>query len=1754
MPQNRSEAQVGRLAVERELITEEQLAEALQEHNVRRMAGSRLPFGEVLVELGLLTRAQLEGLLDAQGGKKAPRQQIPGFELIRKLGEGGMGATYLARQTSLDRLVALKVLRANLSRNQSFAARFRREAQLAGKLDHVNIVQAIDVGESAGFHFLVMEYVEGRNLTDLIPEKGMMAEDLALQLIVQVARGLQHAHEHGIIHRDVKPDNVLVTADHIAKLCDFGLAKQTDSDSSLTQTGTAMGTPHYISPEQARGESNVDIRSDIYSLGATLYRLVTGQTPFQGTTAAVVMTKHLSEQIPWPRDINPDLSEGCAQIIAKAMTKDPAERYATPAEMIKDLELVADGKPPIKARVGVAGSSVGGRGTVPVRNRKTRERKPYRATRLHSPVEETESGAPRVLGLPLPVAIGIGAAALLLLVLGVWALTREGEARIPDPALVAEGAAREEWQASVQGLIKKELTAEEGKALGAALAGFAGRHASTTFAASRSGEIARLTSLAGEAVAAGADKNIRDMLSYAEKYWREHPGDYQTARAKFQMVLKNAGGTVYHMQAEDAIRTIDQARQKASRAAFAALRSKTSSLASTGDYDAALALLAKKPSEMADLLRPLAEKEAARLRAEVEKKLGAALGKAEQLSRDGEPEKGLAELAGAAALKYTPWAKRITRLRVRLEKENRNFAELQRKRREAAARKRLDGILTGIEALLLTGKVAEAKKKLASETAQMPVEERTIIGPELKSMGEVITAISRARAAHKQALADLVGKQITIKDKEGTAHTCKLRGIDGKKRVIELAREYSIMGQVKIREYSLSFDDLASGELARLVKLPAPQSPAEHLGAAFVAASVGNLSGAAAGIRAATGHPLAPRYARKLEVVMMNVAEAMARRFWRNRILAAVKEKPSAAEAKALATALETFLKKHGRSKFAGKRKAKVARLMALAGKAIAGSPEVMLARVQQLFRGKVVRFDPRTARIELFYDFSDPGQLDDWRLSTWGRGTVAPRIEKQRLCMPGLNRYVYLDAFFTSATVRAGFDASRKSGGGFVTMLAAADGGGNFYGLFSLSAWKSTALIKCIKGGERELVPRRPSPCAGPKIGAMSLQVEAGRITGYVGKMNISAEDRSLSGGYVGLAAMGTDVSWDNVRVIGKLDRAWLNRRLKEPLPAFRAAWQPVAIKGKSPAPRSEIARGMIYDSRRKRCVLWGGHWTHWNDMWALDLATSAWTCLQTNDPKGPAVAAKTRPPGMGSAYLAYDPGSDIYWLTNQWAYSPGAGTWKQHSARLTGLGRLPYGPWLRAALAYDPGGKRFLWWKGSGAFVVPGTDQCQKISRGPPARSYPDGGLVYDRKHKVFVLFGGATHKGPRFNDTWIFDPRKNVWRQISPPRRPRPREFHKLLWHRGLGAIVMVGGMLGAKHPISDLWVFETAAEKWIQVRTGLNNPAGGATAYDAARDAVVLFGIDGKTWTLKMQRIGKVARAAPLPKSPWVGVWREMKAARKVAHPGAADFDTKRSAYLLAGGKFEVWAYRLRDDKWFQLSKPAPGDGTRFPKDIGNCPAGIAYDPVKDGLVFASGNNGPRPGTGGAVFFDMSTRKWRLLNNEGSIAPALARGGEHFLRYTGGKLCNLDWTTGKWRQLKCKLPPSRSFPQKGLVYDAPRKRFFMFAGGYGAKRNDTWTFDPEKNLWREIKTRVRPTFRSYSSLCHDIVNDAVVMHGGSRMTDTWVFDPRQNDWCPLPVNAPPGNSLAWLSYDPLNKCCLAYDPKAGRVWTLRLTRRR
>src|SRR5580698_7857326 len=274
---------------------------------------------------------------------QTPRVLSGRYELSHLVARGGMAEVYRAHDRLLDRPVALKVLFPELSVDRSFVERFRREAQAAANLSHPHIVPVFDWGEDNGTYFIVMEFIDGRPLSSILRTAGPLHPDRAAEIGADVALALDYAHRHGVIHRDIKPGNVLITDEGQVKVTDFGIARAVNTDESLTQTGAVMGTATYFSPEQAEG-LGVDARSDIYSLGVVLYEMVAGRPPFLGDSPVSVASKHVREQAPAPRQFNPSIPQDLEAIILKCMTKSPEFRYQTSMELRNDLLRFREGR------------------------------------------------------------------------------------------------------------------------------------------------------------------------------------------------------------------------------------------------------------------------------------------------------------------------------------------------------------------------------------------------------------------------------------------------------------------------------------------------------------------------------------------------------------------------------------------------------------------------------------------------------------------------------------------------------------------------------------------------------------------------------------------------------------------------------------------------------------------------------------------------------------------------------------------------------------------------------------------------------------------------------------------------------------------------------------------------------------------------------------------------------------------------------------------------------------------------------------------------------------------------------------------------------------------------------------------------------------------------------------------------------------------------------------------------------------------
>ncbi len=339
---------IGRLVIDQGLATPEEvkLCLTLTRTDDKEADALSNSLAQVLVDKEYVTKRQIARLREAIEAERSG-SSISGYKILGKLGAGAMATVYKAKQISLDRIVAIKKLPKKFSSNPQFIERFFAEGRAAAQLNHPNIVQAFDVGNEGDLYYFVMEYVEGRSVHDDIVTHKRYKESEAVEIAIQVAEALEHAHDRGLIHRDVKPKNIMITKEGVVKLADMGLARaMSDVEAAEAEAGRAFGTPYYISPEQIRGEKDIGPPADIYSLGVTLYHMVTGSVPFEGKNPSSVMHKHLKNELIPPDHVNPKLSAGVSEIIEMMMAKRVTDRYQNCADLLIDLRALKRGESP----------------------------------------------------------------------------------------------------------------------------------------------------------------------------------------------------------------------------------------------------------------------------------------------------------------------------------------------------------------------------------------------------------------------------------------------------------------------------------------------------------------------------------------------------------------------------------------------------------------------------------------------------------------------------------------------------------------------------------------------------------------------------------------------------------------------------------------------------------------------------------------------------------------------------------------------------------------------------------------------------------------------------------------------------------------------------------------------------------------------------------------------------------------------------------------------------------------------------------------------------------------------------------------------------------------------------------------------------------------------------------------------------------------------------------------------------------------
>ncbi len=861
-------------------------------------------------------------------------KRIANYEILGKLGQGAMGAVFKARQETLDRVVALKILPSSIAKDESFIKRFQREARTSAKLIHPHIVQGIDVGKdpASGLWYFAMEFVDGPSLSQVLKERRVMPEAEALRITRQVAEALVCAEKHGVVHRDIKPDNILLNSRGQAKLADLGLARQTGGkEAALTQDGKAIGTPYYMAPEQARGERDqIDIRTDLYALGATLFHLVTGRPPFDGETGAVIMVKHLNEKPPLARQLNPDVSEACSRLIAHLLQKKKSQRVGSPQELI---ELI-DGLGKAQETKGPAKGPTTGP-LSPVRKGTTGPRKPVRGrtTGRLKPIgprgrERSEGGGDASASKQnrTVMIVGAGFGAVFVLSLLIFIATRKEERSVREERPVRETKKSEKNKASNPRLAKGELI----KGLG----------------------------------------EVRSLQP-------ETPSAFQEQMSKYRALLvdaKVAADQEIVNAVEQDLEKVGERLKTLEEDVWSAYRAQAEDVRKEGDYTAALKVLEQPPEGWEGALASRVEKMSQAIHDEARGKIAPVLTAVGQELKAGAFQKASEGLAALDGVRYAPWNEKISTLKADLKKAEKKALALEQQQEKAVSKKALAELLKKFdESILKKGQWEEAGKVVSEAEKDSSLEPMKDRLAELKA---ILKADQDVRELEREALVKLVGQTTELMKEKGGSVKGKLMSVqDG---LLKLEQVFIINGvekgatvhEVKVSELSEEQREKLRGEVS-------PSTDAQRLAAALRALQTGDLKGTLKLLEQVQESPLVARYRQLIWKRKLGAAQFLAIAAWKEieAFVESYKEKKlDKAGGKELLPLLRDYEAKHLKTAFGKTKAARVKELKAWADEAVIGFS------IHKLFKGKVERYDPDTHAISLLYDFEHPAQLKDWR------------------------------------------------------------------------------------------------------------------------------------------------------------------------------------------------------------------------------------------------------------------------------------------------------------------------------------------------------------------------------------------------------------------------------------------------------------------------------------------------------------------------------------------------------------------------------------------------------------------------------------------------------------------------------------------------------------------------------------------------------------------------------------------------------
>jgi len=745
------------------------------------------------------------GQFTASGQTRIPKV-IGGFELVSKLGQGGMGAVFQARQVSMDRLVALKLLPPALARDGNFIERFQREARASALICHPNLVQGIDVGqdEASGLWYFAMEYVPGESLRALLRREGRLDERRALAIARDVAAGLAAAHHAGVVHRDIKPDNIMLTPGGGAKILDLGLAKTEQDDSSLTQTGTSLGTPLYMAPEQARGELNsLNASTDLYALGATLFHLIAGHPPFEGQTSAVILAQHLTKPAPKLDQVAPETSHVTSVLVARMMAKDQDQRPASAGEVVKRIEDILAG------RVSDPGHS--GRAV-------------HATHATHGPRDHGEGRTEPPRSARSPTLLVAGGAVVVAVVVAVALMIGGGTPPPKSPPV-------------------PQLSAPASPS----------RSAPATSVASAGPAV--VVAPAAPASATGRIE-LERAFTHAVDWAERNPDRHDEATAMFRKVAGFARGTPAEAEFADrvaqALAGVEQRRSRAADAAWTAIETRATAAATAGRHTAALAAAAELPPGMGVVLAERSRALTARLRAQAQAAVDVELATATAAAKAGD---AAALAAASARLAAIDWPEGAAPAQATLVALTQTTAQAEQNARVAVARTWTE-VADSLVTALLAGEWTAARERADALRREHPA-----LGERLDRVGAVLLVVGDRDQALVEALTAQRGKPIAL----ATRKRGQVRGVvdEVTSKAVRMTMELGDGAQAKL---TLAFEDLTAAESERLIAGTwKPQSADDRVHVALAAVR-SEAKTADSAIAALGDHPLADALRRRLTV------------------------------------------------------------------------------------------------------------------------------------------------------------------------------------------------------------------------------------------------------------------------------------------------------------------------------------------------------------------------------------------------------------------------------------------------------------------------------------------------------------------------------------------------------------------------------------------------------------------------------------------------------------------------------------------------------------------------------------------------------------------------------------------------------------------------------------------------------------------------------------------------------------------------